>query len=231
MILLIDNYDSFVYNLARYLEELNCETLVLRNDVSIEDVASHDPAAIVISPGPCSPSAAGVSVELVRQLGSTIPILGVCLGHQAIAAAFGGRIVRAPQPIHGQTSSIQHSAQGLFAGLPQPLQATRYHSLIVDESTLPSELEVTARTSDGIPMALQHQMLPVMGVQFHPESILTDSGHRLLWNFLQISGIDIPFDCPVERVQLPTDVSMQSSDGPIHWQVCSSTHKPRSKRS
>ncbi len=217
MILLIDNYDSFVYNLARYLEELQCQTVVVRNDVTVDEVAARKPDAIVISPGPCSPAEAGVSVELVQRLGASIPMLGVCLGHQAIAAAFGGRIVRAPEPIHGQTSSVEHDSQGLFLGLPQPMLATRYHSLIVDESTLPTDLEITARTPENIPMALRHRHWPVMGVQFHPESILTDAGHRLLWNFLQISGIDTPFVCPTERTETPVDSTPPSYDGPIHW--------------
>ena len=157
MILLIDNFDSFVYNLARYFEELHCQTVVRRNDISVDEVISLAPTAVVLSPGPCSPAEAGVRVELVQRLGSRLPILGVCLGHQAIAAAFGGRIIRAPRPVHGQVSPVHHDSQGLFHDLPQPLEATRYHSLIVDESTLPSELEITARTPENIPMALRHR--------------------------------------------------------------------------
>lgn len=190
MILLIDNYDSFVYNLARYLVELGCETLVIRNDsVSVAEIVGLTPQAIVISPGPCTPNEAGVSLDVVRELGPRFPILGVCLGHQALSAALGGKIIRAPEPIHGRTSFVVHAGIDLFANLPNPLRATRYHSLIVDEATLPSELEIVARTTDGIPMALKHRTWPAFGVQFHPESILTDSGHQLLANFLHLAGI------------------------------------------
>lgn len=190
MILLIDNYDSFVYNLARYLAELGVETDVVRNDaLSVDTVAARRPQSIVISPGPCTPNEAGVSVELIRELGAKIPILGVCLGHQAIGAAFGGRVIRAPEPIHGRTSLIRHSGSRLFAGLPNPLRATRYHSLVVEEETLPPCLKITAQTTDGIPMAIEHAEWPVFGVQFHPESILTQEGHRLLANFLSLAGI------------------------------------------
>jgi anthranilate synthase/aminodeoxychorismate synthase-like glutamine amidotransferase len=192
MILLVDNYDSFVYNLARYLAELGCATQVIRNDaMTVAEVGRLAPEAIVISPGPCTPNEAGISVELIRQLGPRIPILGVCLGHQALGAALGARIVRAPEPVHGRTSLVQHQGERLFAGLPNPLRATRYHSLIVDEETLPAELRVVARTPDGIPMALEHATWPAFGVQFHPESILTDSGHRLLANFLSLAGVPV----------------------------------------
>jgi anthranilate synthase/aminodeoxychorismate synthase-like glutamine amidotransferase len=197
MILLIDNYDSFVYNLARYLIELGCATEVVRNDtVTVADVVRLAPQAIVISPGPCTPAEAGISMALIRELGPRVPILGVCLGHQALAAALGGNVIRAHEPIHGRTSLVHHKGERLFAGLPNPLRATRYHSLIVEELSLPSELRVTARTSDGIPMALEHLTWPAFGVQFHPESILTDSGHRLLANFLQIAGLPVG-DLPV----------------------------------
>jgi anthranilate synthase/aminodeoxychorismate synthase-like glutamine amidotransferase len=192
MILLIDNYDSFVYNLARYLAELGCGTEVVRNDaVTVGDVARLAPEAIVISPGPCTPNEAGISMDLIRELGARIPILGVCLGHQALAAALGGNVIRAPEPVHGRTSLVTHGGQRLFAGLPSPLRATRYHSLIVEEASLPPELRVTARTADGIPMALEHAHWPAFGVQFHPESILTDSGHRLLANFLRLAGLPV----------------------------------------
>jgi anthranilate synthase/aminodeoxychorismate synthase-like glutamine amidotransferase len=192
MILLIDNYDSFVYNLARYLAELGCETEVERNDaVSIADVRRMAPEAVIISPGPCTPNDAGISIELIRELGPRIPILGVCLGHQALAAALGGKVIRAPEPVHGRTSLIHHRGEKLFAGLANPLRATRYHSLIVDEATLPAELRVVARTADGVPMALEHASWPSFGLQFHPESILTDSGHRLLANFLTLAGIPV----------------------------------------
>jgi anthranilate synthase/aminodeoxychorismate synthase-like glutamine amidotransferase len=190
MLLLIDNYDSFAYNLARYLIELDCDVQVVRNDaVSIDDVRRLSPAAIIISPGPCTPKEAGVSCDLIREFGPSIPLLGVCLGHQAIAAALGGDVVRAPEPVHGRTSPIFHDGTGLFTDLPSPLRATRYHSLVVDERTLPKELVVTARTSDGIPMALKHQTWPIFGVQFHPESVLTEYGRPLLSNFLTLAKI------------------------------------------
>lgn len=189
MILLLDNYDSFVFNLARYIEELGCPAQVVRSDrITVPEIEQLAPTAIVISPGPCTPKEAGVSVDTVRHLGPTVPILGVCLGHQAIAAAYGGRVTRAAEPVHGRNSLIEHSGSGLFAGLPQPLTVARYHSLIVDEHSLPPDLQVTARTADGIVMALEHTRHPVLGVQFHPESILTDGGHRLLANFLQRAG-------------------------------------------
>lgn len=190
MILLIDNYDSFVHNLARYFTELCCEAHVVRNDsISVREIRTLAPRAIVISPGPCTPEQAGVSCEIVRQMGPTVPMLGVCLGHQAIAAALGGRIIRAREPVHGRTAMIKHDGTKLFAGLPNPLRATRYHSLIVDEATLPKELIVTARTLDGVPMAMQHSVWPMYGVQFHPESVLTQQGRSLLANFLGLAGV------------------------------------------
>ena len=192
MILLIDNYDSFVYNLARYFAELGYETHVVRNDaVTVAGAARMAPQAIVISPGPCTPTEAGVSLDLIRDLGPRIPILGVCLGHQALAAALGGNVIRAPEPVHGRTSLVHHNGTRLFAGLPDPLCATRYHSLIIEESSLPPELRIVARTAEGLPMALEHTTWPAYGVQFHPESILTDSGHRLLANFLKLAGLPV----------------------------------------
>lgn len=189
MLLLIDNYDSFVYNLSRYLVEMGCETEVVRNDrITVDEVRELYPQAILLSPGPCTPREAGICVELVQQLGSTVPMLGVCLGHQVLAVAFGGRIIRAPEPVHGRTSEIHHHRENIFTGLPNPLIATRYHSLIVDEQSLPDELLITARTSDRIPMALQHRSLPMFGVQFHPESVLTPEGGRLMANFLRITS-------------------------------------------
>ncbi len=201
-ILLIDNYDSFVFNLARYLEELGCETEVRRNDaVSVEEILQTPPAAIILSPGPCTPYEAGICVELIRANRGSIPLLGVCLGHQAIGAAFGGKVVRAPEPMHGRVSQISHDASSLFTACPAPLTVARYHSLIVERSTLPASLQITAETSDGIIMAVQHVEWPVFGVQFHPESILTQHGHQLLWNFLKIAGLKLP--CPTVEAELP----------------------------
>ena len=192
MILLLDNYDSFVYTLARYLAELEQETRVVRNDaVTVDEIRQLAPEAIVISPGPCTPAEAGISMDLIRTLGPSVPMLGVCLGHQAMASALGGCVIRAPEPVHGRTSLVRHDGTGLFAGLPNQLQATRYHSLIAEESTLPAELRITARTLDGIPMALEHRTWPMAGVQFHPESVLTQHGHRLLANFLERAGIRV----------------------------------------
>ena len=190
MLLLIDNYDSFVYNLARYFVELGCETQVIRNDATtIAEIRKIAPRAIVISPGPCTPAEAGISIELIRELSDSIPMLGVCLGHQAIAAALGGKIVRAPEPVHGRTSLVKHSGTNLFKGLPTPLRVGRYHSLIVEEASLPTELTITARTNDGVPMAIQHHVRPLFGVQFHPESVLTQHGRLLLANFLNLAGL------------------------------------------
>jgi anthranilate synthase component 2 len=185
MILLLDNYDSFTYNLYQYLSELGADVLVKRNDdLSVGDVAALAPEKIVISPGPCTPNEAGISVALIRELGGAVPILGVCLGHQSIGAAYGGAVVRAPRVMHGKISAIHHGGVGVFAGLPQPFQATRYHSLIVRRDDLPDCLEVTAWTADGLIMGLRHRQHAVEGVQFHPESIMTDAGKALLRNFL-----------------------------------------------
>jgi anthranilate synthase/aminodeoxychorismate synthase-like glutamine amidotransferase len=187
VILLLDNYDSFTYNLAQYLGELGCQVEVHRNDrISVEQIAQRKPERIVISPGPCTPQEAGISVELVQKLAGKIPILGVCLGHQAIGAAFGGKIIRAPKLFHGKTSEIRHDGSGVFRDLPNPFTATRYHSLIVERKSLPAELQVTAETDDDIIMGMQHRKYPLMGVQFHPESVLTDSGKQLLKNFLSV---------------------------------------------
>jgi anthranilate synthase component 2 len=187
MVLVIDNYDSFTYNLVQYLGELGAEVAVVRNDAAtVAEVAALHPARIVISPGPGRPEDAGITMETIRLLGERIPILGVCLGHQAIGAAFGGSVVRARQPMHGKTSTITHSGRGLFHGIEGPFLASRYHSLVVREDDLPASLEVTARTEeDGTIMGLRHREWPVSGVQFHPESVLTEEGRRILRNFLE----------------------------------------------
>jgi anthranilate synthase component II len=187
MILLIDNYDSFTYNLYQFLSELGAEIEVVRNDqITVDEILARrsEFSAIVVSPGPCTPTEAGICVPLIRAVAGVIPILGVCLGHQSIGEAFGGKVVRAPEVLHGKTSQIFHSGQGVFAGLPSPFTATRYHSLIVERSSLPAQLEVAAETADGIIMGLRHRELPVEGVQFHPESILTPVGKQLLANFI-----------------------------------------------
>jgi anthranilate synthase/aminodeoxychorismate synthase-like glutamine amidotransferase len=191
MILVIDNYDSFVYNLARHIERLGCPVRVVRNDaVTAEQVEQMQPQAVVLSPGPCTPDEAGVSHELVRRLHRTVPMLGVCLGHQSIAQALGGRVTRADAPWHGRASAITHSAAGLFSGIPSPLTVGRYHSLVVDPRSLPAQIDATAWTTDGATvMALAHRTYPVFGVQFHPESILTQHGYQLLKNFLTTAGI------------------------------------------
>jgi len=187
MILLLDNYDSFTYNLAQYLGELGCQVEVHRNDkISVEDIARRKPEKIVISPGPCTPQEAGISVELIERLAGKFPILGVCLGHQAIGAAFGGKIVRAPKLFHGKTSEIHHDGKNIFRKLPQPFTATRYHSLIVERKSLPRELTITAETADGIIMGFRHRRHKIEGVQFHPESVLTTHGKQLLQNFLSL---------------------------------------------
>ena len=185
MLLMIDNYDSFTYNLVQYLGELGEEVQVFRNDeITLDAVGKLGPARIVISPGPCTPNEAGISVPLIREFAGRIPILGVCLGHQAIGQALGGRIVHAKQLMHGKTSAIHHDARGVFKGLPDGFTATRYHSLVIERASLPACLEVSAWTDDGEIMGVRHRELTVEGVQFHPESILTEHGHRLLGNFL-----------------------------------------------
>jgi len=188
-ILMIDNYDSFTYNLVQYLGELGAEVTVYRNDaLDVADIAGLDPAGIVLSPGPCGPDEAGISIDTVRAYAGRIPLLGVCLGHQAIAAAYSGDVVRAPAVMHGKTSEVLHDNAGVFAGLPNPFEATRYHSLIVERASVPAELAITAWTEDGTIMGLRHRELDVEGVQFHPESILTGSGKDLLANFLARTG-------------------------------------------
>lgn len=185
MILLIDNYDSFVYNLARYVRELGFTEMVKRNDaITLNEIEALNPSHIIISPGPCTPNEAGVCLSLIQYFAEYIPILGICLGHQAIGQAFGGEVVRAKQPTHGKASSVSHQQQGIFRDLPSPFKAARYHSLAVCKDTLPTCLQITASTEDGEIMGLQHQNYPTVGLQFHPESILTEHGHQLLLNFL-----------------------------------------------
>ena len=190
MVFVLDNYDSFTYNLVQYLGELGAEVLVRRNDeITVEAVREAAPARIVISPGPGRPEHAGITMDLIRALGGQIPILGVCLGHQAIGAAFGGQVVRAPAPMHGKTSMIEHNGRGVFTGLTEPFVASRYHSLVVAEEGFPADLEVTARTQEeegtaGIIMGVRHRQQPIHGVQFHPESILTGEGRLMLRNFI-----------------------------------------------
>jgi anthranilate synthase/aminodeoxychorismate synthase-like glutamine amidotransferase len=194
MIVLIDNYDSFTFNLVQFLGDLGTPSEVWRNDaISVDAVVSMAPEAIVLSPGPCTPNEAGICLDLIRATAGKVPLLGVCLGHQAIGQAFGGAVVRAPSPMHGKVSAITHGGSDVFEGLPSPFQATRYHSLIVERSTLPGELEPTAFTEDGIIMGLRHRTLPIFGVQFHPESIASQHGHELLANFLAIArGTNAP---------------------------------------
>ncbi|NQU20549.1 MAG: aminodeoxychorismate/anthranilate synthase component II [Candidatus Nealsonbacteria bacterium] len=205
MILLIDNYDSFVHNLARYLRRLGHSTYVARNTaIDAAGVRALAPDAIVLSPGPCMPQQAGCSLELVRRFHAELPILGVCLGHQTIAEALGGRVIRAAEPVHGRSSPIHHDGRGVFAGLSNPIVGCRYHSLVVEETSLPECLEVSARLDDNTVMALRHRALPVVGLQFHPESILTDTGYLLLAGFLRLAGLSVPTELPgidTERVR------------------------------
>ena len=190
MILLIDNYDSFVHNLARYFNQLGQRTLVLRNDaVTIEQVRELAADAVVLSPGPCTPDEAGISLELVRQLSGRLPMLGICLGHQVIAQALGSSIIRASQPVHGRSSPVWHDGEGVFVGLPNPLTACRYHSLVVDRETIPASLQVSCWLEDETVMGIRHRELPLVGLQFHPESVLTEDGYALLAEFLGLAGL------------------------------------------
>ena len=185
---LIDNYDSFTFNLVHYIGELGAEVSVWRNDaISVDDALAARPDAIVLSPGPCTPNEAGICLDLIRAASGTTPILGVCLGHQAIGQAFGGRVIRAPTPLHGKVSRISHNARGLFRGLNGPFKATRYHSLIIERQGAPEALEISAESDDGLIMAVAHRALPVYGVQFHPESIESEHGHAVLRNFLDLA--------------------------------------------
>ncbi|HZO47398.1 MAG TPA: aminodeoxychorismate/anthranilate synthase component II [Xanthobacteraceae bacterium] len=189
MIVLIDNYDSFTFNLFHYLGGLGADVVVHRNDkISTADVIAAAPEAIVLSPGPCTPNEAGICLDVIAKASSTIPVLGVCLGHQAIGQSFGGKVIRAPTLVHGKLSSIKHRGEGVFRGINGPFQATRYHSLVVERSTMPSELGIVAETNDGLVMGVAHSRLPVHGVQFHPESIASEHGHLILKNFLDIAA-------------------------------------------
>ena len=198
MLILIDNYDSFTYNLVHFLGELGAQSVVIRNDkATAEEIIAEKPKAIVLSPGPCTPNEAGVCLDLIAKAGAKIPLLGVCLGHQSIGQCYGGKVIRAPVPMHGKLSKIRHMDKGIFKGVPQNFEVTRYHSLIVERSSLPDCLEITAETDDGLIMGLQHKSHPVHGVQFHPESIASEYGHALLANFLELAGI------PPKRGNIP----------------------------
>lgn len=187
MVFVLDNYDSFTYNLVQYMGESGAEMTVRRNDeVTVDEVEALEPERILLSPGPCTPHEAGISIDLIRRFAGKVPILGVCLGHQAIGAAFGGNVVRAPQLMHGKTSEVEHDGKTVFSGIASPMTCTRYHSLIVAEEGLPAELEISARTADGTIMGLRHREYAVEGVQFHPESVLTQDGKRLIRNFLEL---------------------------------------------
>jgi anthranilate synthase component 2 len=193
MFILIDNYDSFTYNLFHFLGELGAAVDVRRNDqVSVAEVMALHPQGIILSPGPCDPDRAGICLELIEKAAGKLPILGVCLGHQAIGQAFGGRVVRGPVPMHGKVTEVHHRGEGIFQDLPSPFRGTRYHSLVVDRASLPACLAVTAETENGLIMGLAHRSLPVYGVQFHPESIASEHGHRLLGNFLKLAGLNSP---------------------------------------
>lgn len=187
MVFVLDNYDSFTWNLVQYMGELGAELTVRRNDeLTVDEVEALAPEKIVLSPGPCTPQEAGISIDLIRRMAGKVPVLGVCLGHQAIGAAFGGQVVRAAKLMHGKTSEVEHDGKTIFSGIVSPMTCTRYHSLIVQEKGLPAELEISARTADGTIMGLRHRRFPVEGVQFHPESVLTDDGKRLIKNFLEL---------------------------------------------
>ncbi len=217
MLLLIDNYDSFAHNLARYLTRLGAEVRVVRNDtVRVADVLSLKPAAVVLSPGPCTPNEAGCSLEIVRRCGDRLPILGVCLGHQAIVAAYGGRIVRT-EPMHGRTSVIEHDGQGIFLGVPNPFSGCRYHSLVAERSSLPEQLEVSAETKEGLIMAVRHRERPIVGLQFHPEAILTEHGYALLANFLKMAGVELTGVelCLADELRCPERVAAELPKSPV----------------
>ncbi len=204
MIVLIDNYDSFTFNLVHYFGELGADVVVHRNDkVTSDAVVAADPDAIVLSPGPCTPKEAGICLDLIAQAAAQFPILGVCLGHQAIGDAFGGKVVRAPFPVHGKLAEIRHEGRGIFRGINAPFRATRYHSLVVERDSMPGELAVTADTDDGLVMGLAHKTLPVHGVQFHPESIASEHGHLMLKNFIDLAATWNEFERPAQRRKAP----------------------------
>jgi anthranilate synthase component 2 len=212
MILLLDNYDSFVYNLDRYLKQLGQTTLVVRSDaITVDAIEGLSVRAMVLSPGPKTPDEAGCSLEVVRRLGGRVPMLGVCLGHQTIGQALGGRIVRAPHPVHGQSTPIFHRGGRLLSGLPSPFLAGRYHSLVVEANSLPGCLQPTAWTADGLVMAFEHQQWPLMGVQFHPESILTEHGYEILGNFLRASGLNPPAVLPLPDDRQGTSLNREQA--------------------
>ena len=196
MVFVLDNYDSFTFNLVQYMGELGADVVVRRNDeLTPEEVEALAPDRILLSPGPCTPQEAGISIDLIRHMAGKVPILGVCLGHQAIGAAFGGNVIRAPRLMHGKTSQVDHDGKTIFAGITTPMTCTRYHSLIVEEKGLPADLEISARTADGTIMGLRHRTFPVEGVQFHPESVLTSDGKRLIENFLNLESIASAQSC------------------------------------
>lgn len=200
MYLLIDNYDSFTYNLWHYLGELGAEVEVRRNDkVSVSEALAMQPEGIILSPGPCDPDKAGICLDLIEAAAGSVPLFGVCLGHQAIGQAFGGKVVRAPAPMHGKVSAVTHTGHAMFEDIPSPFNATRYHSLVVERGSVPADLEITAETEDGLVMGFAHKTLPISSVQFHPESIASQFGHRVLRNFLRATGLDAP-DIPDRSV-------------------------------
>jgi anthranilate synthase/aminodeoxychorismate synthase-like glutamine amidotransferase len=217
MLLLIDNYDSFVHNLARYFQRLGQRTEVVRNDaIDAATIRRLSPDAIVLSPGPCTPNESGGSLDIVRGLAGEFPILGVCLGHQIIAAAFGGRIIRALEPMHGRASPVRHDGENLFNGIPSPFAACRYHSLVVQRSSLPTELDITAWTDDGTIMAIAHRERPIFGVQFHPEAILTEHGFAMLANFLRLAGQSLVAPLPAPQSERPdTRSALPLPAGPV----------------
>lgn len=202
MFILIDNYDSFTYNLWHFLGSLGVDVAVHRNDqITVDEVLALKPSGIVLSPGPRDPNQAGICLELIERAAGTIPIFGVCLGHQSIGQAFGGKITRGPVPMHGKISKVSHTGKGVFEGLPSPFEATRYHSLVVDRASLPNCFEITAETDDGMIMGIQHHELPLHGVQFHPESIASQYGHKLLQNFIRLAGVDAEPLRPLDELE------------------------------